>query len=362
MGSVRTVREANAEPGVRLSASLLLLSLASSAWASDWSSFEATFPTNPCADGWAACLVDGRATDAEPRANGGVPEPSDLRVGWFDLEATDSFSPFDGLSGYAAPPRPAPRVVPSADPVPAPVAHPPQDPAPPLAPPSAPPAAGDDDDDALAAVDLPAQEALDPDQEEGCAEPAILEPRAMLGTLTATDVRCLDEALVAATRPTEMDRLSRLLMSQAFASGDRAGWAERVAHHLEHIDQSDPDLCYKYALFLAGSGTGRATEAIRWADVALERRSVWTGEQYKERVHGLYRLRARAAARLWHAAESEHAASPSTGSQDSVQRTRSFAKVTAREWHEYAVLAGKDPSAARQLCDSAAGTADYCAP
>ena len=78
----------------------VLLALVGTSWASSWSSFEPAFPSNPCHDGWAACVVNGEAVNAEMRAKGSVPQPADLRVDWFDLKATSSFSPFEGLSEY----------------------------------------------------------------------------------------------------------------------------------------------------------------------------------------------------------------------------------------------------------------------
>ena len=35
-------------------------------------------------------------------------------------------------------------------------------------------------------------------------------------------------------------------------------------------------------------------------------------------------------------------------------------KVNAREWFEYAKSSGKEATTALQLCESAAGTKDYC--
>ena len=384
---------------------LFLAALTASAHASGWEAFEAAFPTNPCPDGWAACLVDGEATDPEPRRAAGLPEPADARVGWFDLQATNTFSPFDDLSARAAPMAPAAapaaapvappvveqRVVPEttvAPPSPTPEARvvvrspePPSTPEPPAvaaaAPAAAPPAAAApaatvpdvDPEPAVAAVDLSAAKpgnGVDPaDPPHGavdCDDPGSLEADAMVGGLSAAQVRCLEERVATTPRMTDKNTLSRVLMSHAFASGDREGWERLVQRHLDEIDQSDPDLCYKYALHLAKGGAPRAPAVIRWADVALENRAMWTGSTYKNRVHSLLRLRARAALALWESAEAEHAEAPSVASQERVARTRNLTKVNAREWLDYARVAGKDPTVAEQLCSSAAGTDDYCAP
>ena len=64
------------------------------ALAAGLSDYEPIFPTNPCQDGWAACIVNGDSVTADPTKDAaGRPLPSDLRVGWFDLEATAALSP-----------------------------------------------------------------------------------------------------------------------------------------------------------------------------------------------------------------------------------------------------------------------------
>ena len=71
------------------------LGLASPAYAQDWSAFAAAFPAFPCQDGWMGCLVDGAHVDPEVRKDAeGRAIPSDLRVSWFDLKATATFSPW----------------------------------------------------------------------------------------------------------------------------------------------------------------------------------------------------------------------------------------------------------------------------
>ena len=49
-----------------------------------------------------------------------------------------------------------------------------------------------------------------------------------------------------------------------------------------------------------------------------------------------------------------------TGAYNESIRGVRTTKVFAREWYEYAKVAGKDATKALQLCTSAAGTEDYC--
>jgi hypothetical protein len=196
--------------------------------------------------------------------------------------------------------------------------------------------------------------------DDSCDNLTKLEPQAMLGRLTPGQAACLETAYGAAAKQTDKDKISRVLMANAYSKGDIKDWERLIKRHLEEVDQSDPDLCYKYALHLSKGGPSRAAGVIRWSNVALENRTVWTGETYQNRVSGLYKLRAAAAQSLWQKAEADHAAAPTEDTKKKVEDTRNQTKVFAREWYEYCKAAGKDTTTALQLCVSAAGTKDYC--
>jgi len=196
--------------------------------------------------------------------------------------------------------------------------------------------------------------------DDSCDNITALEKQAMLGKLSDGQQACLEKSYSGAAKQTEKDKVSRVLMANAYGKGDLKGWEKLVRRHLEEIDQSDADLCYKYALHLAKGGAGKAPGVIRWANVALENRTVWTGTTYQDRVSGLYKMRAVSAQSMWKAAEDEHAKNPTDETKKKVDDTRSQTKVFAREWYEYCKVAGKDTTTALQLCTSAAGTKDYC--
>lgn len=193
-----------------------------------------------------------------------------------------------------------------------------------------------------------------------CSDIVSMEPHAMLGRLSAGQQSCLEGSLAAAAKMTDKDKISRVLMLNAFGKGDIPAWEKLIKRHLAEIDQSDPDLCYKYAVHLGKKGAGSATSVIHWSDVALENRTVWTGDTYTNRVFSLYKLRAAAAQMLWQKAEGDFASSPSEKVQADIDKWRAQTKVLSREWYEYAKVAGKDSSKALQLCMSAAGTREYC--
>lgn len=343
---------------------LVALVCAPSAHAQSWTEFSQVFRTFPCPDGWSGCVVEDRAVQPDMIRDGaGIPQPAHARVGWFDMKPTPAFSAFVDLSEYRGPitarpepeplptprmdsdaltdagavvPRPTPRAVvaPAPTPTPTPQVEPVVDPAPAPAP-------------HANAVDCPL---------EGLAD---LEIDASVGRLDPA-VAAACQVGMGGLKLTEQDAISRLLMADAYARGDRASWSALVKHHLDEIDQSDPDLAYKYALYLSKTLPGTARQVLRWSDVAAQNKSKWEGDTHVTRVNGLHRLKATAAASLWASSEQVHLADPSDETAAKVGTYRNLAKVEAREWLEYASSAGKDPRPALQLCQSAAGTDDYC--
>jgi hypothetical protein len=193
-----------------------------------------------------------------------------------------------------------------------------------------------------------------------CSNIKKLEPMAMLGKLTPEHQKCLEDSIAAAPKQTDKDKISRVLMANAWAANDKAGWEKLVKRHLDEIDRSDPDLCYKYAMHLARKGPGASDAVIKWSDVALENKTIWTGPTYTNRVNGLLKLRADAAQKAWAAAEEKYKADASDANRSARDNARNRTKVLAREWYEYAKETGKGADQAKQLCISAAGTEDYC--
>lgn len=190
-----------------------------------------------------------------------------------------------------------------------------------------------------------------------------LESPAMLGQLSAGQRRCLDGRIAAERLQTTKDKLSRLLLVNAQAAGDRSEWERLMVRHLEDIDRSDPDLCFSYAIHLHKSGDlDAAEEAVRWADVALENKQRWEGDAHVKRVYGLLRLRAEAGNRLWIDAEKRYQKEPTGDNDADVRDYRGLAKDTSREWLDYARAAGQPTDTPYKLCMSAAGTREFCMP
>src|SRR5690606_16230954 len=128
-----------------------------------------------------------------------------------------------------------------------------------------------------------------------CGDLVRLEPSAMMGKLKDAEIRCLDQSLREAERQTVKDKISRVLLADAWAKGDSHRWEGIARRHLEEIDRSDPDMCYKFAVYLLERPADYMDETMKWADVALDNRTRWTGELHVKRVYALYKVKGMAA-------------------------------------------------------------------
>ncbi len=399
---------------------LALLGVTGIALAAGWSDFGSAFVGLPCPDGWAACLIDGEPVDPGMVSDSaGRPHPSDMRVGFFDLKPLPGFSPFAGLSSYtaqpaavaaaavpepvvkASPPAQAPvqpvalerdPVQPAADPVvrernPPPLSRPvettaasasradPEPEQPVIQPPPEPVAAAAipepevvEPEPVVAAAPDPVAVA-DPPQttaartvevsSTGCDDWISLESPAMMGNLGVGQRKCL-EGKIAENSQTSKNKISRLLIMDAEARGDRADWERLMKRHLQDIDRSDPNLCFKYAIHLSRGGPSRAHGVIKWADYALENKQSWSGNTYKKNVNALYKLRAQAANKLWQSAEAKYVEDRTDENEASAQRYRDMTKNYAREWLDYARASGQSTKGPLSLCVSAAGSTEFC--
>jgi hypothetical protein len=193
-----------------------------------------------------------------------------------------------------------------------------------------------------------------------CADLVALQTDAAKGSLTDEVKQCLEERLVTETVQTNKDKISRLLMIDADTLGSTEEWLGLAARHLEDIDRSDPDLCFKYVLVLSRLGVEDGEEVLRWADVALENKHMWEGPMYMSRVFNLYRLKTETAQRLWHDAEADYIESRSPEDEEIAEKYRGMAKNFAREWLDYAKSSGQPADRAYNLCLSAAGSESFC--
>jgi hypothetical protein len=199
-------------------------------------------------------------------------------------------------------------------------------------------------------------------QEEACLDYASdpsqlvhLEAQATRGALHKPDIDCLEASYTEASEMTVKDKISRVLLVNAYAY-DTEVWADLVQRHLDEVDRSDPNIAFLYAYFLHNRGVGSAEEVIQWTQVGLERKHDWTGEVYVSRVYSLMKLRAIAAGMVWEDAEKTYSAGGGKDKelQAAMEKQRNRTKTFAREWLDFATVAGRDVEEPRELCISAA--------
>lgn len=193
-----------------------------------------------------------------------------------------------------------------------------------------------------------------------CADLVRLEPSAMIGMLSTADTECLEDRIAQESLQTARDKVSRVLMVNAEGRGDMTEWMRLAARHLEVIDRSDPDLCFRYALLLSRGEVEDAPTAVRWADYALENKHVWQGPTYIQRVYALLGLRAQVASRLWLDAEQTYLEERTDENEADAAQWRGTAKDAAREWLDYARTSGQATQQPGLLCRSAAGNENFC--
>jgi len=203
-------------------------------------------------------------------------------------------------------------------------------------------------------VEEPGLVTIDP--ENPCGDLIALEPSALMGKLRPEHLACLHEEMSIGTQ-TRRDKISRLLLIDAWSRGDMKVWQELAENHL-HQFATDAELAYIYAHYLGRQG--QYADAMYWAEKGLSQRRQWVGQRHVKRVDRLMRLKAICAYQTWIGVSKEHAIAPSKASQEKLWKTRGDAKVISREWLDHARESGLDTGEAMGLCASAAATHDYC--
>jgi hypothetical protein len=181
----------------------------------------------------------------------------------------------------------------------------------------------------------------------------------MMGQLGVGRRKCLEGRISSASQ-TQKNKISRVLINDSQARGDRGDWERLMKRHLESIDRSDPNLCMTYAVHLSRGGVGRSAGVIRWSNYALENKQQWKGATYTKNVYGLYKLRATAANKLWQASEKAFVELRNDANEKKAVQRRGQAMDFAREWLDYARASGKDTKKPLSMCVSAAGNREFC--
>ena len=170
-----------------------------------------------------------------------------------------------------------------------------------------------------------------------------LESKAGRGALPKDQINCLESSYTLADSITTKDKISRVLLINAYAYNTK-DWAKLVDRHLAEIDQSDPAISYLYTFYLHNRKSPDFNKVIKWSEVALERRAEWKGKTYTNRTFQLLKVRALAATALW----DDHARNNQSAQAEEM---RLHAKTYSREWLDFARSAGWDiAEAAHAMC------------
>ena len=196
--------------------------------------------------------------------------------------------------------------------------------------------------------------------DDSCDDLFKLQDQALAGTLRDGQIGCLEKRIVEDKLMTDKEKVSRVLLVDAEAKKDLVRWEALMRRHLSDIDQSDPDLCFKYTIYLSRKGMDNAEEVIIWGSRALERKDNWSGRLYEKKVFALHQLRAEAGMHLWQQAEQRYLDERSLQAEEASNQARGRAKEFARAWLDYARASDQDTDVALKLCLSAAGAMEFC--
>lgn len=192
-----------------------------------------------------------------------------------------------------------------------------------------------------------------------CGEPAALQGAARTGRLSATQRTCVEDVLGSTSDRASREELSRTLIDDAYARGQRGLWVQLVERHLREIDQKDPEICYQYGLHLY-QRAHKYEIAIEWANMALEHEYRWPEEQRPLKRYNAFALRTKAARALM--GEAEAAWSKYAGQENRMllNAAQSKARLYAIEWAKLAKELGKDPTEALDHCMATGWTQPDC--
>jgi hypothetical protein len=104
--------------------------------------------------------------------------------------------------------------------------------------------------------------------EPACDATELLEDSALRGLLGVDSVTCLEDAVRLSPSQELRRSASALLIDNAYALGDRVGWAALTRRHLETVEP-DADLAYRYAIYQARLGPSATPEVRRWLELAV---------------------------------------------------------------------------------------------
>ena len=343
--------------------------------------------SNPCSDGWAECVIEGKVMNVTGHKSDGIIHGSSDRVDFWTFQPLEGLSPFVNLEAFPdvviaqveeveEPPPTKTKVIKEV-------------------------AVSSDNGDAerkreerlererlqaeqaaeaerLAAAEAARQAAeeaarLEAERREEerkrkeleantCASIDELEDAAMLGTLNAKQSNCLEQELSATSSITEQRKISNIMINNALAAKNWSQWEKYTKRHLDKYDRSNANMCYGFAVYMFNQK--KFSDAIVWSDRGLEQKQSFSaGEDYKKKVYTLYKLKTMAANTIWSETEKSLVSISDDATREKEKvRAESYQSKTknfAREWLDYARSSGQATNLPMQICVSAA-TKSFC--
>ncbi len=192
-----------------------------------------------------------------------------------------------------------------------------------------------------------------------CGDPAALQGAARTGRLSADQRACVDGQLGSTSDRMAREALSRVLIDDAYARGQRGLWVQLVERHLREVDQKDPEICYQYGLHLY-QRDHKYEIAIEWANMALEHEYRWSEETRPGKRYNAFSLRGKAARALMGEAEAQWSKYAGQENRMLLNAAQSKARLYAIEWTKLAKELSRDPVEAIEHCMATGWTREDC--
>lgn len=172
-----------------------------------------------------------------------------------------------------------------------------------------------------------------------------LEPKAMVGTLSAADVATLED-LVETCPGSLPAKASLLLMQNAWSQEGRPGWEDLAVRHLSDIDG---EVALRLKLAQHYYRERRDFEAASTARRGLDDLEGTSFAAFSRRG-SLYKIQAAALHRLWASGTERYASTPTSAGADEVESLRRRTEIAVQEWLRFDEKSEEDAAKALKLC------------
>ncbi len=179
---------------------------------------------------------------------------------------------------------------------------------------------------------------------------------ALVGRLEQSERSCLGGALATADQDLGVrEHLSRILLTDAWASADHDRWQRTAELHLSMVSPNDPFVAYEYARFLSRGGDADPVQLLELTRLAMNHPRMRGSPDAPRKLYELHRIRTFAGYAQWEDAVSMRNSSPSFQTRRYAEQMRARASEFATAWSRYAGQTDMDSAEAKLLCEAAGG-------